>query len=233
VSVLAQGNAIECVKPWAIPDKWIEAQTSGWDRTDSFDRYEINGPNAGQVIGNPDEYVPANQTTPGSGFQLPADYGTLLTLKIGDPSQAMAGGWFYAVNVSGAGGGGNAYRNAIATCGDHQPVLIGDVVEILNGNLLGPTIQGVTDLIAQDPTASWDASANGGQGGIVNSNPQFAVSPRVVPVIAFDPDWFQATQAAGQPQVRVANVLGFFVEGIVGKNVVGYLVAVPHVESSF
>jgi hypothetical protein len=228
-SAQAQGNPVECVKPWAIPDKWIEAQTPDWDRTDSFDRYEINGTNAGQFVLNPDEYVPPSQVGPGSGFQLPADYGTLLTLKIGDPSQAMAGGWFYAVNVSGAGGGGNAYRTAIATCGNHEPVSVGDVVEMLSGNLHGPTVQGVTDLIAQDPTASWDASANGGRGGIVNSNPEFVISPRVVPVIAFDPDVFQAAQAAGHPQVRVANVLGFFVEGVVGKNVVGYLVSLPGV----
>ena len=224
--VLAQGNAVDCVRPWAVPDKWIEAQSPTWDRSDSFDRYEISGPNAGQLVLNPDEYVPHTTLSPGSGFQLPADYGTLLTLKIGDPSQAMASGWFYAVNVSGAGGGGNAYRTAIATCGQ-QPVSIGDVVELLSGNLHGPTIQGVTDLIAQDPTAHWDPSANGGQGAVVNSNPNFPISARIVPVIAFDPDWLQVTQVAGQPQVRVANVLGIFVEGIVGKNVVGYLVTVP------
>src|SRR5262245_53078687 len=29
-------NADTCVKPWAIPDRWIERQTPSWDLTDTF-----------------------------------------------------------------------------------------------------------------------------------------------------------------------------------------------------
>src|SRR5262245_31164366 len=51
------GNAAVCVKPWAIPDKWIEAQTPGWDVTDTFTAFPSNP----SVF--PDIFRTANLTT--------------------------------------------------------------------------------------------------------------------------------------------------------------------------
>jgi len=66
---------------------------------------------------------------------------------------------FFAVDIDGSGGGGDAYRTAIEkwTCDPAAiDVYVGDVLPVLKGDLHGPTIQGVLDLISQDPIAWWD-----------------------------------------------------------------------------
>jgi hypothetical protein len=220
---LAQ-NTAPCLKPWAVSDRWLENQTPDWDIDDSFDRYVTQGGAAGQLLPNPDVYVAPSETGPGTGFHLPTDYGRRLRVKVGEPSLSPGGGWFFAIDVNGAGGSGNAYRTAIATCGA-TTVSIGDFLTPLSGNLHGPTVQGVADLIQLDPAAFWDVTANGGQGAIVGS--AFAVSPRVVAIPMFDPDLFQSTAASGSPQVRVANIFGVFIEGVESRTVIGRIVSVP------
>lgn len=226
----AAQNAVECVKPWAIPDRWIENQTPVWDRSDTFSRYETQGVSAGQLVPSADAYVPPTETDPGSGFRLfdsfgAADYGLQLTVKPSDSAQSPAGGWFNVVDLGGAGGGGAAYRAAIAGCLS-TPVAIGQVLPIVNGNLNGPTVQGVLDLIGLDPNAFWDPTAGGGTGAVGGSD-SATISPRVVPIIVYDPDLFQASLAAGTPQVTVVNILGMFIEGLESKAVIGRLVALP------
>ena len=36
----APANAMTCVKPFMIPDKWIEKQTPEWDPDDTYDKYD-------------------------------------------------------------------------------------------------------------------------------------------------------------------------------------------------
>ncbi|PYR27463.1 MAG: hypothetical protein DMF98_05870 [Acidobacteria bacterium] len=56
-------NAMTCVKPFMIPDKWQEVQTPPWDTGDSFDKYTSKG----VLLANPDLYrdccAPARATT--------------------------------------------------------------------------------------------------------------------------------------------------------------------------
>jgi Putative Flp pilus-assembly TadE/G-like len=49
-------NAETCVKPFTIPDKWQEAQTSPWDPDDDFNMFD----NKGKPLANPDIYIPAD-----------------------------------------------------------------------------------------------------------------------------------------------------------------------------
>jgi len=97
--------------------------------------------------------------------------------------------------------------------------------------MVGPTRQGVDDLIALDSGATW----NGTQ--IAGSNfPEFS-SPRVVPVVVFDIDEFIQHDLAndwsgygcptGGGCVKVVNLLGFFVESMSGRNVTGILLTYP------
>jgi hypothetical protein len=225
-------NAVNCVRPWAIPDRWIENQTPGWDASDTFSRYVTQGATAGALVPSADLYVPAGAADPGSGYRLfdgngnVADYGRQLIIKPRDNTHSPSAGWFNVVDVGGAGGGGGAYRAAITGC-IGNPVAAGDVVALVNGNHNGPTIQGVSDLVLLDPTARWDPTAFGGAGGVVSDDFPGSASPRIVPVIFYDPDLFEASLAAGQPQVAVAKILGMFVEGLESKNVIGRLVTVP------
>ncbi len=58
--------------------------------------------------------------------------------------------------------------------------------------MIGPTAQGIGELIDADPNAEWDPTANGGRGGVVNWDqaqygPNWMDSPRVVKIALFPP----------------------------------------------
>jgi hypothetical protein len=223
----AAQNAVPCLKPWTIPDKWIDRHDDSnndmWTTDDTFETVDSHG----NALSVQDEYIAPSAGSPGSGFTIPTDLGQLLTLKIGDPQDAMKSGWLYAIDIGTAGGGGNAYRTAIATCQD-TPVFIGDRVLPLSGNLHGPTVQGVADLINLDPDAVWNPVTSSVQNSCAPSPSCGSVSPRIVPIAVFNPAVFEASLInSGQPELVITNVIGVFIDGVVGGKVTGYIVALP------
>jgi Flp pilus assembly protein TadG len=230
------GNSTNCVKPFAIPDKWQELRNdqgpAGWDVTDSFERYVQNGPNRGTLLSPADLYTPPTNTVNGTGFDVTANYGLQVTIKAGNPNQAIQNGWYFPVIINPVEGPGGAnYRTNIATC-DPTVIRAGDVLTMEPGNMVGPTQQGVSDLIALDRTATWNLSANGGRGGISGgcmtamTNP-CALSPRVVAVPVFDPDIWDLGPSQGRSTVTVRRVVGMFIEQMQGNDVVGRLMPYP------
>jgi len=237
------GNATNCMRPFAIPDKWIERRAPA----DQYQRWQKVGNTVVQL--DPyDEYDPPSANSAGSGYRLPDDFGTQVTLKDGNPNSnndAITPGWFLPVDLpNGNGGytsGGSNFRAAIGTCSGH-PVVIGQYLPTETGNMIGPTSQGVGDLINQDISAVWDT---GGQQITGSCAPTCApISPRIVPITIFDMDEFQWRQQSGDwtspwqsypanpcPTggrcVRVTNILGFFVDHMNGNDVIGDLISIP------
>ena len=135
-------------------------------------------------------------------------------LKVADSGAATRGS-FFALDID--GGGADAYETAITTCDPAAPifVFVGDVIPVLMGNLHGPTVQGVLNLISQDVDAYWDDNTR----SVVSSKP---ASPRVVAIAAFNPAEFEESFSGQGPlQIRVANFLGVFVEGYINGYVIG------------
>jgi hypothetical protein len=97
-------------------------------------------------------------------------------------------------------------------------VSIGDLLWTEPGNMIGPTNQGVTDLVALDPGATWNGTdVVGGAFGINNS-------PRIVPIPIFNVEaYHHQDKTSGRFQVQVTNILGFFVERMQGNDVTGIL----------
>jgi len=225
-----------CMKPWAIPDKWIdnhdetEPIDSSWTLDDTFETVDAHG----NPLTDADLYRPPSPSGPGTGFSS-IDIGERVWLKVSDAGMAIQGG-FFAVDI-GTGGGGDAYRTAIETwtCDPAAPgfVSLGDALPVLKGDLHGPTIQGVLDLISQDPNAYWDVAArkiNGSCADEATSTPCGPHSPRLGAVAAFDPAQFefeQSSNASGPPRVRVVNIVGVFLEGYFDGWVVGRLTPIP------
>ena len=50
-------NAMTCVKPFTVPDKWIERQTPPWDPT----THTMHSTTRESPIANPDIYIPLGQ----------------------------------------------------------------------------------------------------------------------------------------------------------------------------
>ena len=125
----------------------------------------------------------------------------------------MAPGQYYAIDLpplnTGQGpplSGGDWYREFIAECARFT-VSVGDSLQLEPGNMVGPTQQGVNNLIAEDPGAYWDDASS----SVLNS--EYAVSPRVVLVPFFDP---RLPPQSGRNNVVVTKLGAFFLEGTAG-----------------
>jgi hypothetical protein len=94
--------------------------------------------------------------------------------------------------------------------------------------MIGPTQQGVEDLIALDPSADWDPATNTVTGSCAQAaTPCAAHSPRIVAIPVFDTGNYYAGKLTGQVNFTVVNILGFFIDRIQGNDVIGYLTEAP------
>lgn len=200
-------NAMTCVKPFTIPDRWIENQTPPWDPNDTFDLYD----RMGRALANPDEYIPA--TSPSySGYNAERDKGLRIVLKADNSSRVNPS--IYNPWAPPGSRGAADYRWNIENC--NQTIMgFGEMLTPEPGNMVGPTRQGIEGLIAKDPHAYWDT---------VNNRPVSTMhpSPRVVVIPLYDPDFYERGKASGRnADLRAVNYLGFFIEGMQGQEVIG------------
>jgi Flp pilus assembly protein TadG len=239
------GNAVECMKPWAVADKWDEnweggAPNSGpWTIDSDFDKYDKVGNDyvPDPAVTTPDVYIAPTANSPGTGFapfdsdgHPTSDYGLQLTLKLGSSESNLSSGWFLALdlpNPDGSGGSGATdYRNSIRNC-NGTVFKIGDSVPTETGNMIGPTSQGVAGggpdgmgLTQKDPGATWNTSTRSIQGscapGVCADGVWYARSPRIVPVPLFNLDDYFAGSPTGKETVTITNIMGFFIEGMCG-----------------
>lgn len=225
----AAANGSDCLKPWAVLDKWGESN-GPWTTNSTYD--PLTAPK--------DTYTPPSGNNTGTSYTLASDLGLKMSLKVGDPQDAKStfgAGWFSPIDLGGVGG--NVYRDNISGCAEGV-YTVGDTLSVENGNMVGPTDQGVKDLVALDKNAKWDPIDK----KVINScigppytcsKPGLTVSPRVVavPVVNTQMAWDAVHSADGKGQgagnmtVKVVAILGFFVEGMSGNDVVGYLATKP------
>lgn len=85
------------------------------------------------------------------GMGIQNDVGRMLTLKPGNPAQSWSPGWFMAWRPPGDSGG-NDYRQNIIDCIDGQAFSDNSIVPVdtEQGNMIGPTVQGVEERIGDD-----------------------------------------------------------------------------------
>lgn len=209
-------NAMTCVKPFTIPDKWVETcqfktETCPYAPGDTFDRYDKKG----NVITNPDVYQPAynadGSANPNySGYNTTANAGMKLVLRASTGTNIQPS-FYFSLAMTGDTGGDD-YRWNIDNC-NHTIYGWGDPLVQEPGDKEGPTVQGIEDLIAQDPNAQWDDTTN----TVINSAFGEHKSPRIFPIPLYDPDYYQSGMENGRvASLKVANWIGFFVEYVGG-----------------
>jgi len=212
----APANGVGCVKPFTIPDRWIENVTPPWNSmTSTFDRYYANGNRAGQVMTpTADDYPPPGDSRYVGYSMTGNDIGTLLTIRAGtgnNVSPTMYFSWAMPNNT-----GADDYEGNIAGC---NPTVVhrGQIITQEPGNMVGPTNQGIDALLLQDPNAEWGTSCN----CVINSQYP-GHSPRVFPIPLYDPDYYQSNVTNGRnATLRVANWIGFFLVSRNGNDVLG------------
>jgi hypothetical protein len=215
VAEASPANAMTCVKPFMIPDKWTERVDSKcnpdgtWTTSSEFDEYD----NRGIKCAPPDNYVAAGTAGQYTGYTVQNDVGTPLVLRAGtganiNPSFYFS--WKMSNDI-----GGNFYRQNIAQC--NTEVITYDPnnpYQMIQepGNKQGPTIQGIQDLIALDPGTSWDPSCKCVTGSIFTGQ-----SPRVFPIPLYNPQLYAEGKANGRPaDFFLANFLGFYADYVDG-----------------
>ena len=220
----SSANAETCVLPFTIPDKWIEnsdgkGKADGpWFPNATYDEYYTKGSNqnGGVKLPNPDRYVPPGK--PGyTGYDPATDVGMELILKANNQNQ-VSPSVYNPWDLPGSTGGSD-YRNNIANC-NTAIVGMGDFLTPENGNMVGPTQQGVDDLIAQDSSAYWDTNCK----CVMNNAGKDPLSRRIGKIPLYNPTVYAEGQQSGKsgPQLQVTNYLGFFIERVDGGgNVLG------------
>jgi hypothetical protein len=230
------GNSTTCMKPWAIPDRWVERRPgpSGWTEDDVFERYAETGPNAGELLPLPvDEFEPHAGESSGSGLLgIPVSdggaVGLLMTLRFLNPhsSPDISPGSLLPLDLP----GGTSYEQDIAGCNGNA-VGPGRTIPTGSPGNQGATSDGAAALIAADPAATWNSATN----TVENScAPVCApVSPRLIALALFDVDEYQHMRAsdnwcAGNVRcVKVANIAGFFLQDVVDGDPRGYFARHP------
>ena len=206
-------NAMTCVKPFTIPDKWIERQTPPWDPDDTFETHDRHG----NPLPNPDVYYPATDKAQYTGYNAERDKGVEMMIRAGTGNDIMPS--FYFSYAIGGESGGSEYRWNIANC-NTTIMGFGDLLLMEPGNMVGPTMDGIDDLIAKDPDAYWDD---------YNDKPVStkSPSPRVVAIPLYDPNYYETGKLNGRTaDLKVANYMGFFITGRSGNNVYGRITPV-------
>jgi len=211
----SDANAMTCVKPFTIPDKWREMQTPPWSGDDTYDAFD----NRGNPLANPDVYIPAGQ--PGyTGYNQETERGQRLEIRAATGNNITTSFYFSLALGKPPITGGAEYDWNIANCNTtiyrHDDPLTQEP-----GAMTGPTIQGAEALIARDPGAHWNTATNRMEGSA------FGHSPRVFPIPLYDPPYYDAGKRNGRnADLKTANWIGFFLEEIQGNGLWGRIIPI-------
>jgi Flp pilus assembly protein TadG len=201
-------DAMTCVLPFTIPDRWTEKQTPAFDPSDTFDVFASKNVR----IANPDVYIGPQDPATYTGYNAERDKGMIVRLKA-DNNSKIEPSFYYPYAVPGSTGASD-YRWNIGNCNTNI-MTFGQTYDSEPGNMVGPTQQGMDDLIALDPDAYWD---DVNKRVVSNKHP----SPRVRAVPLFDPEYYADGKLNGRnASLKFVNYLGFFIERMQGNEVVG------------
>ncbi len=226
VAEATDAGAADCVKPFAIPDAWSDADDDTnlnriWDGGEEWDFGSSPGDYYQSMTTANDG---ATATGYGSDFRkdYDHDFGRPIYLKVTNPndSQLLTTSVFLpwrldpdptmgqcTIPASGKQDpGASTYRRNICQC-NKNPVEIGRPYQIETGDMVGPTYQGVKELIGQDPDAVWDQENM----RIDNSlwGDDWRHSPRVIRVGVFDPSLITGS---GMETITFNNIALFFLQ---------------------
>lgn len=227
-------GAAKCLKPFAVPDVWQEGDT-----LQDLNKNKVWDPGEPWTFDPDEDYYQKFQpdsmyTSTGYGSALRDDYdhdfGRQIQIKVSDPQSeyALSPGLFYPWRLppdpnmaecdQGGGGkndsGGATFRRNICEC-NSSPIQLGVPYNLEPGDMIGPTHQGIDELMSEDDQAQWDPNAtgpNGEVGAVVNSRwgGDWMDSPRVIKLALFD---ISQVDKPGMQSIEFNNFALMFLEG--------------------
>ncbi len=234
------GDATDCVKPLALPDRWDELRNNvgppTWEMNDTFERYAPNG----TLLSPPVDFYQPPTPFPGpngTGFSRDVHYARQFEMHPSpNPLVDLAGGErLVPLQIDGPGPG--AFLNTFTSCSP-RVVRPGDRFDVELSNVNGETGEALSELIGRDPGATWNTSLYGGRGGVSGgcmasgaccaSGTCTGLSPRIVAMPVYNPDlWDQ--NPPDRATAVVTRIVGFFIERYSPANneVIGRLMVYP------
>jgi hypothetical protein len=233
---VAPANLAQCMLPFAVIDRWAD----NYDPTPVTTHFPDDGligaagwtPNdAYEPAAEPaDVYIPPYAGNTGhTGWRLTNDYGRQLVLRDGSAG-SYPSGWSQLVCLNGAAAcSGTEVRDWLTACNPQQvgiapavnPCTAADAphgcIEVRTGLAEAPVTEGVENIVALDPAAAWSSGAHGplGPGTGAVTGGQGMTTPRIRGMVVLDIGHYASSGCAGGTCVaKVANIIGFFVEGI-------------------
>jgi hypothetical protein len=225
------GNATDCIKPLAVPDRWTEI-TAGpdWLPESTFDKWNPANPIA--LLDPRDSYTAPGFDFIGTGLTLSDNLGDAATLTPGTtaiPVTTIKPWRYVAVQIPDSVHG-NDLRANINSCAE-AAVAIGDILPLEPGYVPATATAGIQDLINQDPGAVWNAAAGRVDNSCADRPPRCAsFSPRIIALPVYDVNHLadnSRTVGIGATSVQVRNIIGFFIESIAGDDMSGRIVQHP------
>jgi Flp pilus assembly protein TadG len=222
---VVHGTTVVCVKPWAVPDKWVEVHPGDatWTTAATFNRYNTTAsdPKKWPALINPDYYeAAASNQVHGSGFRAPNDVGVRIALRVAKWDHSTIG-WGSNLRIElpteTCGNSGNqTYKCNIETC-NPTPVRAGQVIPTAAGDGGSTVASAVASLTAGD-TSTW-VCADGGSpvGRDCMGYPSSDDTKRLVAIVGFDVQKMLDDLNAGlispnKLEATVTRILGFFIE---------------------
>ena len=216
-------NAMTCVKPFTIPDRWREVGTDApWNGDSVYDAFDNKG--------NPlpaseaDVYIPAyddnHVANPDyTGYNNEASRGQVLVLRAATGNNINTS-FYYSLSMT-DDMGGNDYSWNIANC-NHSIYTWGQALVQEPGAMEGPTVHGAEELVLRDPGAHWNDVTNTVEGSAFGTH-----SPRIFPIPLYDPQYYDEGKRNGRnASLRTANWIGFFLESTEGNGIFGRIIPI-------
>jgi hypothetical protein len=199
-AIARPADAVDCLLPVAIADRWREADGTPADVNDTWDPDDGDKYDGGSVGYTTDDLGRLITLKPSQGASHKND-GTSPGDSIPDSNRFEAG-WWYLWYPTG-GGGAKTLREQVLRCPElSKPWGVGDWVTDKNGNV--QSIQkAFKELIARDPSAYWDDGCKCVKGSA------FPVSPRLRAIPMFNPETY--TKQGPGPNFQIADFMGVFV----------------------
>jgi hypothetical protein len=192
------GTAAHCLKPIFIPNTIISMLPPN-----------VNPCNAGQML-----FDGAGNLTPQAQAVLSSPNRLSYVIRPTSPQGAPVPSQYYSVDF---GSGASTYRCALGQClngcGISNPkVFCGDTLVTENGNMVGPTKQGVADLIGNPSVYQWQ-----GVGDYLNKDTSIVMD--TAPNLMVVPVWDNCKSPLnpGKQPIKTVGFAQVFVDGVNGN----------------
>jgi Putative Flp pilus-assembly TadE/G-like len=234
------GPTTNCLKPFVIPDIWMETSPAQDVNGNHYMEPNLVGPGGGQTgeiwkyepasVGGNDYYIPFDPTATPPAGQVQTGYGSPIRSGVNNNAYPNDVGLPLLIKPQTGNGNGQPQPDRMGNAFwllDLSPTMdtreeisngcftanVGDAVPYDQGSRTGPTEQGVKALVDKDPYATWNQNTK----SVDNSQfSDWTESPRVITIGLIDPKYWTTNSKNTKPDPgsTFTNFARMFIQSI-------------------